>query len=95
MRGKFELLMVIAVLYPLGISAQGIEGIVRGLESVECWQARADYSITLPQATDDVVYTVAMESKAAPGDTLAPGRLSHRMGCRHSVGTLRRLFGLF
>lgn len=72
MRGKFELLMVIAVLYPLGISAQGIEGIVRGLESVECWQARADYSITLPQATDDVVYTVAMESKAAPGDTLAP-----------------------
>lgn len=33
--------MVIAVLYPLGISAKGIEGVVRGLESVECWQARA------------------------------------------------------
>ena len=72
MRGKFELLMVIAVLYPLGISAQGISDIVDGLESIGCWHARADYSITLPQATDDVVYTVVMESSAAPADTLAP-----------------------
>ncbi|MDE6489993.1 MAG: hypothetical protein K2L49_02415, partial [Muribaculaceae bacterium] len=64
--------MVIAVLCPLGVSAQGISGIVSGLESIDCWKARADYAITLPQATDDVVYSVEMESKATSADRLAP-----------------------
>lgn len=66
--------MLIAVLftYPLcGISAQGISDIIERLKSVECYQASVDYQV-LMSLQDDVRYTIQLESKAVPSDTLIP-----------------------
>lgn len=72
MKGKIILLMVIAVLYPMGISAHGIDHIIARMDSADCYHATVRYAVTLPQAQDDVVYTLRLTAQDNSGDTLAP-----------------------
>lgn len=78
--------MVIAAIYPLGLMAGGICSIDKGdgkcaadcliskLEGITPFSATARYAVTLPQAEDDVVYTVRLLSEATPADTLCEAR---------------------
>lgn len=78
--------MVIAAIYPLGLVAGGICSIHKGasgrsacdfvarLDSVTPFSATARYAVTLPQAEDDIVYTVRLLSEATPADTLCEAR---------------------
>jgi len=72
MKGKIKLLMVIAVLYPMGPWAHGIDRIIEQLDAAACYHATVRYAVTLPQAQDDVVYTLQLTSQENYGDTLAP-----------------------
>lgn len=73
MKGKLFLLFVLISLYPLGIDARGINDIVERLESLDCYRGEATFSVLLPQAMDDVAYTLRLESMpTAAGDTLSP-----------------------
>lgn len=72
MKGKIKLLMVIAVLYPMGLGARGIDRIIERLDNVDCYHATVRYSVTLPQAQDDVVYTLQLEAQSNGDDPLAP-----------------------
>ena len=74
MKGKARLLMVLAAFCPLGLTAQGIAGIIESLRSVDCYRAKADYSVSLPQNDAEVVYHLDLMSSKAEGDTLAPCR---------------------
>lgn len=51
-------------LVPLVLPAQEAETIVSALERIQPYAATVTYSITLPQAEDDIVYTVNVESLA-------------------------------
>ena len=42
------------------------------LSASDCWHAEVDYSVSMPQMPDDIIYRLDMESMAAPSDTLAP-----------------------
>lgn len=72
MRGKFEMLIAIAAIWPLGINAQGLAPLTAKLRDVPCFNAEVSYAITLPQAADDIVYTAKLMSTDNAGDTLAP-----------------------
>lgn len=72
MRGKFEMLIAIAALWPLGIHSQGLTDITSKLNDIRCFNAEVTYAITLPQAADDVIYTAKLMSTDNAGDTLAP-----------------------
>lgn len=72
MKGKLGILMVIAALYPLGISAQGIYAVIEKLEDIGDFQADVNYCVSLPSVTDDVVYEVELVARpASPADSLA------------------------
>lgn len=66
------MLIAIAALWPLGTNAQGPADLAARLRQVPCFNAEVSYAITLPQAADDVVYTVRLMSTDNAGDTLAP-----------------------
>lgn len=72
MKGKIILLMVTAALYPTGMEARGIDRIVEQLDAAACYHATVRYAVTLPQAQDDVVYTLQLTAQDNRGDTLAP-----------------------
>ncbi len=72
MKGKIKLLMVIAVLYPMGLGARGIDHIISRLGEADCYHSTVRYAVTLPQAQDDVVYTLQLESQSNRNDSLAP-----------------------
>lgn len=87
MKGKIGILMVIAAIYPLGLLAGGIccmsdsaHGVIAveecadRLESLSPFSATVKYSVTLPQADDDIVYQVRLASETAPGDSLCEAR---------------------
>lgn len=71
MRGKFGLMILMAVLCPAGSQARGLSAVIEGLKGAECVKMSATYSIALPQAVDDVVYTVNLMGEANSSDTLA------------------------
>lgn len=71
-RLKLSLLPVIAAFCPLSMPAQGLDGIITRLRATDCFQATADYAVELPQAIDDVVYTVKLSARANGGDPLSP-----------------------
>lgn len=72
MKGTARLLMVLAALYPLSLSAQGIADIVSKLKNLECFSADARFSVSLPQSDTDVVYELAMAGSATPADSYSP-----------------------
>ncbi len=72
MKRSTRLLMVLAALYPLGMSARGIADIIASLENTGCYEAKANFSVTLPQSDKDVIYNIHLTSSPAPDDTLAP-----------------------
>ncbi len=64
--------MVLAAFCPLGLSAQGIAGIIKSLREVDCYRARAIYNVTLPQNNADVTYNLDLTASKAATDTLSP-----------------------
>lgn len=76
MKGKIRewtaIAAVLAACAPEGLGA-GLSDITSRLRAIDCYRATVDYSVSLPQADDDVRYTVGLESmKASPADTLSP-----------------------
>lgn len=65
--------MLLAVIIPMGISAQGIDHIIKALESSRDYHADATVSVQLPQG-DDVNYRVSLWATPSAPDTLAPCR---------------------
>lgn len=49
-----------------------ISDIIKALERVECYNAAARFSVTMPQLNDDVVYELTLAQQPVPGDTLLP-----------------------
>lgn len=68
--------MVIAALFPSGLTAGGkysnIGELAAMLEAVPTFQATVNYAVSLPQAEDDIVYTVDLLSERAENDPLSP-----------------------
>lgn len=50
---------------PLCADAQGLDSFIEKLESTAGYQARVTYAVTLPQAEDDVVYTIDLVQPAS------------------------------
>lgn len=59
--GNYFFLLTLIVL-PLGINAQGAADIASALDSLTPYVAKVDYSITLPQADEDIVYEVTLRA---------------------------------
>lgn len=86
MRGKFEILMVIAVLGLPGVTAgetgsriergeiRDIETFASRLDALSPFAASVRYAVTLPMAEDDVVYKVEMASETTLSDSLSHNR---------------------
>lgn len=72
MKGKVRLLMVLAALVPLCLSAQGIADVVSALEKAGCYEAKASFNVSLPQSEKDVVYNIRLSAAPSPGDRLSP-----------------------
>ncbi|WP_280122876.1 hypothetical protein [Duncaniella muricolitica] len=72
MKGIARLLMVLAALSPLSLSARGIADIIEGLSAAPAYNASVTYSVTLPSRDDDVVYRLNLSSVPTPADTLSP-----------------------
>lgn len=73
MKGKFGILMVIAALcLPDGLSAETspLSDIASRLDSTGGFSADITYSVSLPMAEDDIVYTLRVSSAPEPGDPL-------------------------
>ena len=56
----------------MSLKAAGIQDIISALEAIDCWKAAAEFRVSLPQANDDIVYTLNLEQQRAPGDSLLP-----------------------
>lgn len=63
--------MVIALISPLGLCAQGTVDIVTPLESMTDFKGTVSYEVLLPAADDPIVYTVEMRSDRNPADSLS------------------------
>ena len=77
MKGKIlRVALAAALSLPLGAQAAknvDIKEITDALRSIDCYRATVSYTVTLPQAEDDVRYSIGLESMAAePADTLSP-----------------------
>lgn len=57
--GNYFLLLTL-IMPPLGLSAQGPVDIAAALDSLSPYAAKVEYSITLPQNDDDIVYEVSL-----------------------------------
>lgn len=56
-------------------AAINIADIISALDNVECYSAKAVFSVTMPQLNDDVVYSLTLnQQRAAEPDTLLPCR---------------------
>ena len=64
--------MVLAILSPLCLEAQGLADIIRALREAPAYMADATYSVSLPSRDDDVTYRVHLSSIPTPADTLSP-----------------------
>lgn len=49
-----------------------IDELIERLATVERYNASANYDVLLPSATDDIIYTVDLQSISTPSDTLSP-----------------------
>lgn len=54
----------------LGVSAQSIDDLAVALANMSDYAASVTYAVTLPQAEDDVVYTVSLSQPASPDSYL-------------------------
>lgn len=83
MKGTFGILLVIAVMYPLGSRAMGVHAVADGtpavagvamladkLDAAGHFAADASYEVSLAMSDDEVVYNLKLASEAAPADTL-------------------------
>ena len=95
MKGKSRLLMVLAALGPLGISAQGIADVVAALEKTGCYEANASFNVSLPQSDKDVVYEVSLASAPAPAATLSPCSYLTEWGLETPSGTVKGFSAYF
>lgn len=75
---KIKLMLSAAVALPalsfasVPAALPGVDDIVASLRATDCYHAEIDFSVTLPQASDDVVYRLDVAAQAAPADPLAP-----------------------
>ena len=46
---------------PLGTNARGLDSVMHKLLHAEGYSATATYAVTLPQADDDIVYTIRLQ----------------------------------
>lgn len=63
------------MLSPLFMNAvdKEIEQLISALRSADCFRSEIDFSVTMPQLTDDVIYKIMVESQATEGnDPLLP-----------------------
>lgn len=64
--------MVLAMLSPLCLQAQGLNDIIETLKSAPEYTADATYSVSLPSRDDDVTYRIRLASVPTPADSLSP-----------------------
>lgn len=57
---------------PAAKQATTLNNIINALSSVECYSSQANFSVTMPQLNDDIVYSVSLYQQAAPTDKLYP-----------------------
>lgn len=95
MKGKSRLLMVLAALGPLGMSAQGIADVVAALEKTGCYEANASFNVSLPQSDKDVVYEVSLASAPTPADKLSPCSYLTEWGLETPSGTVKGFSAYF
>lgn len=95
MKGKSRLLMVLAALGPLGMSAQGIADVVAALEKTGCYEANASFNVSLPQSEKDVVYEVSLASAPTPADKLSPCSYLTEWGLETPSGTVKGFSAYF
>lgn len=71
-----RILLILAAIAGHAPAARAIATVSELIDSLAaggCYQAAVDYTVSLPQAQDDVRYTVMLQSApAAPADTLSP-----------------------
>lgn len=75
MKGKIRewAVMALIVAAPLCGRATQLSEIIDALKSIDCYKANVSYSVSLPQAEDDVRYSIMLESmKPSAPDTLSP-----------------------
>ncbi len=70
MKGKLELLMMCAAIWPLGLDAQEPADIVEALKNAKCYQSDARFTVSMPQLSEDVVYELKLTSRDSGGDPL-------------------------
>lgn len=63
--------MAIAVIGPLGLSAQGISDIISRLDSMTDYRGNVSYEVLLPAAENPVTYSVELWSAVAADDSLS------------------------
>lgn len=72
MKGKSRILIVLVTFYPLGLLAQGIDGIISSLEKIDCYRGDARFTVMMPQQPDDVVYDLELTSETDTKDRYSP-----------------------
>lgn len=71
MRG-ITLMLLLAMLPPLSVKAQGVQSIAEALERLGSYSCTVDYQVTMPAFSEPVVYSVNLtQQPSVPGDTLA------------------------
>ncbi len=68
----FLIALVAAMAASRAETAPEIRDLINRLEEIDCYEASVDYSVTLPQAQDDIRYSIVLESRASKADTLSP-----------------------
>lgn len=73
MNGRFCLLILIATLNPLGLKSQGIDDVIKALETAGNYRAKATYEVVMPAFSKPIVYDIELSSSTTgDSDTLAP-----------------------
>jgi len=70
MRTPFFIALLSAGLAANFSSARGIDSIINALAAMPDYAATVEYAVTLPQADDDVIYTVSLRQPASPDSYL-------------------------
>lgn len=67
-------LLAAAVLCIAGFCASAITvpELAGKLMEIDCFKAQVSYTVSLPQASDDVRYALSLESRLAPADSISP-----------------------
>lgn len=66
-------MLLLAMLPPLSVKAQGVQSIAEALERLDHYSCNVDYQVTMPAFSEPVVYNIILtQQPVTSGDTLAP-----------------------